>query len=134
MLSFQVLVSLNSFNKYATKSIKHGIFNTAIQDSLNEFEALGYNERVRGQESAITKCDKKTFGEKVDFLFDGLGLSAETDFKEELKNLFSFSSEFTHIGYVSTFFTSSDMSEVIFTDSVSPYLPSTENFSELGIS
>ncbi len=129
--NFQVLVSLNSFNKYATKSIKHGIFNTAIQNSLTEFENLSYNERVRGQESSITKCDKKTFGEKVDFLFDSLGLTSETDFKEEIKNLFSFSSEFTHIGYVSTFFTSSNTSEVIFTDSISPYLPSTENFSEL---
>ena len=129
--NFQVLVSLNSFNKYATKSIKHGIFNTAIQNSLTEFENLSYNERVRGQESAITKCDKKTFGEKVDFLFDSLGLTSETDFKEEIKNLFSFSSDFTHIGYVSTFFTSSNTSEVIFTDSISPYLPSTENFSEL---
>lgn len=129
--NFQVLVSLNSFNKYATKSIKHGIFNTAIQNSLTEFENLSYNERVRGQESAITKCDKKTFGEKVDFLFDSLGLTSETDFKEEIKNLFSLSSEFTHIGYVSTFFTSSNTLEVIFTDSISPYLPSTENFSEL---
>lgn len=129
--NFQVLTSLNSFNKYATKSIKQGIFNAAIQSSLTEFEALSYNERIRGQESAITKCDKKTFGEKVDFLFDNLGLTADTSFKEEIKNLFSFSSEFTHIGYVSTFFTSSNNSEVIFTDSISPYLPSTENFSEL---
>lgn len=129
--NFQVLTSLNSFNKYATKSIKQGIFNTAIQNSLTEFEALAYNERIRGQESAITKCDKKTFGEKVDFLFDNLGLTADTAFKEEIKNLFSFSSEFTHIGYVSTFFTSSNNSEIIFTDSISPYLPSTENFSEL---
>lgn len=131
LTNFQVLTSLNSFNKYATKSIKQGIFNTAIQNSLTEFEALNYNERIRGQESAITKCDKKTFGEKVDFLFDNLGLTADTAFKEEIKNLFSFSSEFTHIGYISTFFTSSNNSEVIFTDSISPYLPSTENFSEL---
>lgn len=129
--NFQVLTSLNSFNKYATKSIRQGLFNTAVQNSLTEFENLSYNERVRGQESAITKCDKKTFGEKVDFLFDNLGLSADTDFMEEIKNLFSFSSEFTHIGYVSTFFTSSSGSEVIFGDSISPYLPSTENFSEL---
>jgi hypothetical protein len=129
--NFQVLTSLNSFNKYATKSIRHALFNTDVQNALTEFENLGYNERVRGQVSPITKCSKKTFGEKIDFLFDSLGLSAETDFKEELKNLFSFSSEFTHIGYVSTFFTSSNTSEVIFGDSVSPYLPSTENFSEL---
>ncbi|MBU0690673.1 hypothetical protein KKC97_00225 [bacterium] len=129
--NFQVLTSLRSFNKYATKSIKHGIFNAEVQESLVEFEGLAYNERVRGQESTITKCDKKSFGEKVDFLFDNLGLTAESDFKEEIKNLFSFSSEFTHIGYVSTFFTGSNSREVIFGDNIGPYLPSTENFSEL---
>lgn len=129
--NFQVLTSLYSFNKYATKSIKQALFNSDIQNSLTEFEHLEYNKRVRGQESSITKCGKKSFGEKVDFLFDSLNLMANTDFKEEIKNLFSFSSEFTHIGYVSTFFTSSNTSEVIFSDDISPYLPSTENFSEL---
>lgn len=129
--NFQVLTSLNSFNKYATKSIRQALFNSDIQNSLAEFENLDYNKRVRGQVSSITKCDKKSFGEKVDFLFDSLNLTADTDFKEEIKNLFSFSSEFTHIGYVSTFFTSSNTAEVIFGDDISPYLPSTENFSEL---
>lgn len=129
--NFQVLTSLNSFNKYATKSIRHSLFNTTVQNSLTEFENLTYNEKVRGQESSITKCDKKTFGEKVDFIFDNLGISTDTDFKQEIKNLFSFSSEFTHIGYVSTFFTNSNASEIIFGDSISPYLPSSENFSEL---
>lgn len=126
--NFQVLVSLNSFNKYATKSIRQGLFNTAIENSLTEFEALNYNQWAN---SHITRCAHKTFGDKVDFLFTNLNLTAEADFKEEIKNLFQFSSEFTHIGYVSTFFTSSNASEVIFTDSISPYLPSTENFSEL---
>ena len=129
--NFQVLISLNSFNKYATKSIRQALFNSDIENSLKEFEALGYNERVRGQASSITKCEKKNFGEKVDFLFDNLELTAKADLKEEIKNLFSFSSEFTHIGYVSTFFTGSNSSEVIFCDDISPYLPSTENFNEL---
>src|SRR5262249_48419081 len=48
-----------------------------------------------------------------------------------LNNLFHFSSESTHIGYVSTFFTSADLAEVVFADDIGPYLPSTENFSEL---
>lgn len=126
--NYQVLVSLNSFNKYATKSIRQGLFNTAIENSLTEFETLNYNQWGN---SHITRCAHKNFGDKVDFLFSNLGLTAETDFKEEIKKLFKFSSEFTHIGYVSTFFTSSNASEVIFTDSISPYLPSTENFSEL---
>lgn len=130
-MNFQVLTSLYSFDRYATKSIRQALFNSAIQNSLTEFGNLEYNKRVRGQESSITKCDKKSFGEKVDFLFDSLNLSLDTDFKEEIKNLFAFSSEFTHIGYVSTFFTASDAPEVIFSDDISPYLPSTENFSEL---
>ncbi|MCB5287915.1 MAG: hypothetical protein LHW64_08920 [Candidatus Cloacimonetes bacterium] len=130
-INYQVLTSLNSFNKYATKSIRQALFNEDILNSLTEFESLSYNQRIRGQSSLITKCEKKSFGEKVDFLFNNLGLTAEADFKEEVKNLFSFSSEFTHIGYVSTFFTGSVTSEVIFTDDISPYLPSTENFSEL---
>lgn len=129
--NFQVLTSLHSFNKYATKSIRQALFNSDIQNSLTEFEQLEYNKRVKGQASSITKCDKKSFGEKVDFLFDSLNLTEDTYFKEEIKNLFSFSSEFTHIGYVSTFFTSSNTTEVIFGDDISPYLPSTENFSEL---
>lgn len=129
--NFQVLTSLNSFNKYATKSIRQSLFNEDVLNSLAEFEVLSYNQRVKGNVSPITKCDKKNFGGKVDFLFSNLSLDTENDFKNEVKNLFSFSSEFTHIGYVSTFFTSSLTSEVIFTDNISPYLPSTENFSEL---
>lgn len=130
-INFQVLTSLYSFNKYATKSIKQALFNSDIQNSLTEFEHLEYSKRVKGQVSSITQCKKRSFGEKVDFLFDTLNLATDTDFKEEIKNLFRFSSEFTHIGYVSTFFTSSNTSEVIFGDDISPYLPSTENFSEL---
>jgi hypothetical protein len=128
LTNYQVLVSLNSFNKYVTPSIRQGLFNTDIETSLNTFESLPYNQWTN---SAITKCDDKTFANKVDFLFSNLGLTTEDDFKDEIKNLFKFSSEFTHIGYVSTLFTSSNKGEVIFTDSVSPYLPSTENFSEL---
>lgn len=126
--NYQVLVSLNSFNKYATKSIRQALFNKDIEDSLREFEKLNYNQWAN---SAITKCANKTFGEKVDFLFSTLNITSENNLKDELKNLFKFSSEFTHIGYVSTFFSSSSGAEVIFGDEVSPYLPSTENFSEL---
>ncbi len=129
--NFQVLNSLNSFNKYATKSIRQGLFNTELVNSLTEFENLTSSQRNGNSESHITKCEKKTFRNKVDFLFDNLNLNAETDFKEEINNFYSFSCEFTHIGYVSTFFTNSNTSEVVFTDSISPYLPSTENFSEL---
>ena len=129
--NFHVLTSLSSFYKFATDSLVHALFDPAVEDCLQEFESLPYKQRIRGEESDITKCAHPNFKNKVDLLIETLGLP--TDSKERFSNLFHFSSESTHIGYVSTFFTSSDMSEFIFKDEIGPYLPSTENFSELKI-
>lgn len=130
-LNFHVLTSLKSFELYATKSIRHSLFNQEIEDALSEFDNLNYNQRVRGVESDITKCTKKNFGDKIDYIFTELNLDNQETLKEELKNLFRFSSEFTHIGYTSTLFTSSDSSDIIFGSDIGPYLLSTENFNEL---
>lgn len=127
-LNYHVLVSLNSFDKYVTRSIKQALFNQEVTEALAEFSRLSFRD---WKNSVITKCDHLTFANKIDFLFSELNLTSENDFKEKLKDLFKFSSEFTHIGYISTFFTSSLESEVIFGDDIGPYLPSTENFSEL---
>lgn len=127
-LNYHVLVSLNSFDKYVTPSIKHALFNQEVTAALAEFAKLSFRD---WKNSAITKCDHPTFANKIDFLFSQLNLTSDSAFQEKLKDLFKFSSEFTHIGYVSTFFTSSLESEVIFGDDIGPYLPSTENFSEL---
>jgi len=128
--NYHVLLSLNSFEKYATKSIRHGLFNNDIEDALTEFKTLQFRD---WKNSNITKCQHVSFANKVDFIFTKLNKSSEDDnaFKNEIKNLFKFSSEFTHIGYISTFFSSKSGSEVIFGGDKSPYLPSTENFSEL---
>ena len=126
--NYHVLSSLSSFNKYATKSIEHALFNAQILQSLGEFDSLTFHQR---KTSHISKCDHPTFGEKVDFLFSTLSINGKDKLKDDLKNLFKFSSEFTHIGYVSTMFTSTYESEVIFGDDKGPYLPSTENFNEL---
>jgi len=126
--NYHVLVSLNSFDKYATKSLSQALFNKEIKDCLNEFGKLRFKD---WNKLGITECSHPTFGSKVDFLFSVLGIASNTSLAEEIKNLFKFSSEFTHIGYVSTFFTSSTEDEVIFGDDVGPYLLSTENFSEL---
>jgi len=127
-LNYHVLVSLNSFSKYATKSLAHALFNSDVQAALAEFENLKFKDWAK---SGITECKHKTFGNKVDFLFSELGLHTELSLTEDIKSLFKFSSEFTHIGYVSTFFTATAESEVIFGDDTGPYLPSTENHSEL---
>lgn len=126
--NYHVLSSLSSFNKYATKSIKHALFNNEILQSLNEFDNLTFSQR---KNSNISKCDHPTFSEKVDFLFSSLSVIGKDQLNEDLKNLFKFTSEFTHIGYISAMFTSTYESEVIFGDEKGPYLPSTENFSEL---
>jgi len=126
--NYHVLVSLNSFSKYATKSLAHALFNSEVESALNEFETIKFND---WKKSHITECNHTTFGQKVDFLFSVLGAPSDPDLPDDLKNIFKFSSEFTHIGYVSTFFTSTVGAEVIFGDDDGPYLPSTETLSEL---
>ncbi|MGL6001179.1 MAG: hypothetical protein ACRCZ4_03625 [Plesiomonas sp.] len=126
--NYHVLVSLNSFSKYATKSLAHALFNTEVESALNEFGTIKFTDWTR---SHITECNHRTFAQKVDYLFSVLGAPTDSDLPDDLKNLFKFSSEFTHIGYTSTFFTSTSGAEVIFGDDDGPYLPSSENFSEL---
>lgn len=128
--NYHALLSLNSFEKYATKSIRQGLFNDDIEDALTEFRSLSFRD---WKNSAITKCQHISFSNKVDYLFSELSLNTpESDvFRDEIKNLFKFSSEFTHIGYISTFFTSQPGSQPVFGSEKGPYLPSTENFSEL---
>lgn len=127
-LNYHVLVSLHSFSKYATKSLTNALFNTAVESALAEFGTLKFRDRAK---SHITECRHIKFAQKVDFLFSVYGSTLDPKLPEDLKNIFKFSSEFTHIGYISTFFTSTTGAEVIFGDDDGPYLPSTENFSEL---
>jgi hypothetical protein len=126
-LNYQVLSSLSSFEKYVTKSIWHSIVADDLTKVLQQFNSLQFNERAN---SRISKCQHKTFAQKVDYIFSQLGIN-DDHFNDELKNIFSFSSDFTHVGYVSTMFSSTYKSECIFGDAIGPYLPSTENFSEL---
>ena len=127
-LNYHVLVSLNSFSKYATKSLTHALFNADVESALAEFGTLKFKDWAK---SDITECRHSTFAQKVDFLFSAYGSTLDPKLPEDLKNIFKFSSEFTHIGYISTFFTSTAGAEVVFGDDDGPYLPSTENFSEL---
>lgn len=132
-LNHHVLQSLSSFEKYATKSLKESIFNEEVIDSLNKFNSLSKNKQ-RGKESNFTKCDYMGFRPKLTYIFDILDLKdiEDNDYKKELENLYSFSSEFTHIGYTSTFFTSSNAeNDIMFNDEIGPYLLSSENFNEL---
>lgn len=126
--NYHVLVSLNSFSKYATKSLARALFNAEVESALDEFGTIKFKDWPK---SHITECNHKTFAQKLDFIFSELGMPADPNLPEDLKNIFKFSSEFTHIGYISTFFTSTSGSEVIFGDDNGPYLASTENFSEL---
>lgn len=127
-LNYHVLVSLNSFDRFATRSIRQALFNQEVEDTLNEFRQLSFTQ---WKNSTITKCQQLTFANKVDYILGIVGAASSPNLADTLKDLFKFSSEFTHIGYVSMFFTSGQESEVIFGDDQGPYLPSTENFSEL---
>lgn len=128
-INYHVLVSLNSFNKYASKSISNTMFNDDLRLALTEFESLPYNQ---WKNSSITQCAHTTFGSKVNHIKSIFGAFPKDSLSDDLKNIFKFSSEFTHIGYTSTLFTSSDAVDVIFCDEKErPYLLSMENFSEI---
>lgn len=132
-LNYHILKSLSSFDKYATESLKKSIFNNDVKRVLNDFNSLSNNKKL-GKESDFSKCSNKSFRDKVNYIFNMLNLRDNTalNFKDEIINLYGFSSEFTHVGYISTFFTSSIMkNEVLFCDEVGPYLLSSENFNEL---
>lgn len=126
--NYHVLVSLSSFSKYATKSLTHTLFNSDVKSALSELEKLEFRHWAN---SRITACKHPTFGHKIDFLFSKLGSSLHVGLADDLKKIFKFSSEFTHVGYISTFFTSTAGAEYVFGDTEGPYLVSTENFSEL---
>ncbi|MWP48080.1 hypothetical protein [Gilliamella sp. Pas-s27] len=120
---------MSSFNKYASKSISNAMFNDDLRSALTEFENVPYNQ---WKNSSITQCAHTTFGSKVDHIKSILGAFPKDSLSDDLKNIFKFSSEFTHIGYTSTLFTSSDAADVIFIDEKKrPYLLSMENFSEI---
>ena len=127
LLNYHVLSSLSSFEKYATKSIWHSIANDRLIKVLSAFNSLKFQDRANSQ---ISRCTHKTFAQKVDYIFSQLEIS-DSKLNDDLKNMFKFSSEFAHVGYVSTMFSSTYDSECIFGDEISPYLPSAENFSEL---
>ena len=127
LLNYEVLSSLNSFEKYATPSIWRSIANDELARILRLFNFLKFQDRAN---SKISKCRHKTFAQRVDYIFSQLGIN-DSKFSDELKNIFNFSSEFTHVGYVSTMFSSTYNSQCVFGDEIGPYLPSTENFSEL---
>jgi len=127
-INHHVLVSLNSFDRYVTPSMRHALFSDDVTKALVEFRKLSFKQ---WNDSPITLCRHPTFAQKVDFLGAELRIVDDPTFLEALKDVFKFTSEFTHIGYVSTFFASTTGAEVIFGDEVGPYLPSTENFNEL---
>lgn len=125
--NYLVLSSLNSFEKYATKSIRQGLFNQDVEDILTEFRTLPPKQFKC---SYITECKHETFNKKVEYILRLLN-DPSNPIKDELNNIYKFSSDFTHIGYISSFFSNTACAEVIFTSSKGAYLPSTENFNEL---
>jgi hypothetical protein len=127
-LNFHVLVSLNSFDKFVTPSIRNALFTDDLVDTLAELRKLPFKQ---WKQSPITSCQQQTFAQKIDFLLSQIPSHKPPELSDTLKDIFKFTSEFTHIGYVSTFYSSSSESEIIFGDEHGPYLPSTENFSEL---
>lgn len=128
-INHHVLVSLNSFNKYASKSISNTIFNDELRQALSELEAIPFHQ---WKNSPITRCEHTSFSSKVNHLSNIFGGFPKESLSEDINNIFKFSSEFTHIGYTSTLFTNSEAADVVFIDNKKrKYSLSMENFSEL---
>jgi len=58
------------------KSIRQGLFNDEVEDSLSEFRQLGFRD---WKNSDITKCQHISFANKVDYLFSELNHVAPED-------------------------------------------------------
>ena len=126
--NYYVLSSLSSFNKFATKSLRECILTDDLKNVLRDFDSMSGGQQRNG---TYSKCDKTQFGDKIDYIYNQTSPTTTTKFKSDIKNLFKFSSDFAHIGYASSYFSIGEQSEIVFSDDIGPYFPSTENFSEV---
>lgn len=97
-------------------------------DVLEAFDALKWKER---KNSAFCGTKYERFGSKVEFLVTRLNPRFHKYTSENAKALFRFSSEVTHVGYISTLITSSDKGGIYLGGPDDCFLPSTENYAEL---
>jgi hypothetical protein len=127
--NFFILSSLSSFGRLATPSLRSTVMGQTLHPVLHVFDSLSYVKRLR---SDFTSCPHPKFGQKLDFLIAKYFSNDQSRFKERVKDLYAFASDFTHVGYVSTFFSTTASSMLYMKDTFdTTYLVSGANYCEI---
>jgi len=127
-LVHQILSSLISFVKVAPASLQAPIVSPELQAAVNEFSRLSKRQR---RNSPISSAQKSTFADKAEYLCDELKPDYHHNVLGNLNTVFSFCSEFTHVGYVPTLIASNDAGGIVLGGEHDAFFPGFENLAEL---
>jgi hypothetical protein len=118
--NYFVLDSLRSFEGFATPSMAHAIMRRDLR------------QLARSPNDVAVACIPHTkFRDRLHFIVLTFFREEQGNFESRVSRLYKFASEFTHVGFVSTYF-STTASDLISGDSFGrAYLLSAENFSEI---
>ena len=126
--NFLVLNSLHSFLHLAPDSLQVPFMTKELSDVLKSYDSLKWSER---KNSSFSGTKYETFGTKVDYLVSALKPKFHKNVEESTKAIFKFSSEFAHVGYISTLITSTDKGGIYLGSEDDCFFASTENYVEL---
>jgi hypothetical protein len=127
-LVYQIMTSLVSFVTVAPASLQVPIVTPELQAVATEFSGLSGRQ---ARDSAISRAAKPTFSQKAEYLCEQLKPDYHRNVLGNLNTVFSFCSEFTHVGYVPTLIVSNDAGGIILGGPQDAYVPSSENFAKL---
>lgn len=127
-LVHQILSSVISFVTVAPASLQAPIVTPELQAATDEFSRMSKRQR---RNSSISSVQRSTFPEKAKYLCEQLKPDYHHNILGNLNTVFSFCSEFTHVGYVPTLIASSDADGVFLGGDEDCYMPSHENLAKL---
>ena len=118
--NYFILDSLRSFEGFATPSMARALMSTDLR------------RLAKAPKNGSVGClPHPKFRDRLHFIVAGYFECDQSAFESRVTRLYKFASEFTHVGFVSTYF-STTASDVISGDAFGrPYLLSAENFSEI---
>ena len=118
--NYIILDSLRSFEGFATPSMAHAIMSTDLLQLAKS-----------PKDVAVACLPHSKFSDRLQFIVASFFKDDQSAFERRVNKLYKFASEFTHVGFVSTYF-STTASDLISGDAFGrPYLLSAENFSEI---
>jgi len=127
-LAYQILNSLLSFVVVAPASLQAPIVTPELQSVAHEFSKLSKRQR---RNSSISSASKITYSDKAEYLCKELRPNFHRNVLGNMNTVFSFCSEFAHVGYVPTLISSNDSGGIFLGGNDDCYLPSFENLAKL---